>query len=122
MNQSMNNLISKAKVALNHAFGHAKETIYSMTGTSSATVQQIAEFVMSHPDTRVVKKQYIGVPLTFYELDHGLMKYYLETNNGKILHMDVHSNNHTVISYRSYRDYSTLNNPVKFPDLHGTQS
>ncbi|HAQ06314.1 MAG TPA: hypothetical protein DCR24_01785 [Bacillus bacterium] len=122
MNQSMNNLISKAKVALNHAFGQAKETIFSITGTSSATVKQIADFVMNHPDTRVVKKQYIGVPLTFYELEQGQMNYYLETNSAKILQLDVHSNNHTVISYRSYRDQASLNNPVRFPDLHGTQS
>ena len=118
MNQSMNNLISKAKVALNHAFGQAKETIYSMTGTSSATVQQIADFVMNHPDTKVVKKEYIGVSLTFYELEHGLMKYYLEANNVKILQLDVHSNNHTVISYRSYRDHATDRKSTRLNSSH----
>lgn len=122
MNGSINNLITKAKVNLTQAFGHVKETIYSMTGTSTATVQQIADFIMNHPDKKVVKKQFIGVPLAFYELEQGHMKYYLETNNKKILHLDVRSKNHTVISYRSYRDHLTLNTPVKFPDLHSSQS
>jgi hypothetical protein len=122
MNQSLNNLINKAKLTLNQAFGHAKETLYSLTGTSSATVQQIADYIVSHPDTKVVKKQYIGVPLAFYQLKQGDMDYYLEMNSNKVLQLDVHSHNHSVVSYRSYRDQLALDRPLKFPDLPGAQS
>lgn len=122
MNQSINNLINKAKLTLNQAYGHAKETIYSMTGTSSASVQQIADYIIGHPDTKIVKKQYIGVPLSFYELKQGEMEYYLEMNNRKVLQLDVHTHNHSVVSYRSYRDQLSLDRPIKFPDLPGAQS
>ncbi|RSD25376.1 hypothetical protein [Mesobacillus subterraneus] len=119
MNQSFNNLINKAKLTLNYAFGHAKEKIYSVTGTSSASVQQIADYIKAHPDTKVTNKHYLGVTLSFYELEQGEMKYYMETNQVKILQLDVHSHYHSVVSYRSYRDHFSLDTPVKFPDLNG---
>jgi hypothetical protein len=121
MNKSFNNLLNKAKMTFSQAFGHAKETLYSITGTSSATVQQIADFVRNHPDAKAVKKEYLGVTLSFYELTQGDMKYYLETNNAKILQLDVHFHHHTVIAYRSYRDNLSLNTPVKFPDLQSAK-
>ncbi|MCM3665003.1 hypothetical protein M3204_11345 [Mesobacillus subterraneus] len=122
MNQSINNFINKAKMTLNQAYGHAKETIYSVTGTSSASVQQIADFIKNHPDTKVTKNHFLGVTLSFYQLQQGDMKYYLETNNSKILQLDVHSLNQSVVAYRSYRDQLSLDTPVKFPDLHSTKS
>lgn len=121
MNISFNNLFNKAKTTLNQAFGHAKETLYSITGTSSASIQQIADFIRNHPDAKVIKKEYLGVTLSFYELVQGEIKYYLETNNAKILQLDVHSHNHTVVAYRSYRDNSSVNTPVKFPDLQNAK-
>lgn len=122
MNQSINNFINKAKSTLNQAYGQAKETVYSMTGTSSASVQQIAEYIMNHPDVRVVEKHYLGATLFFYELEQGATKYYLETNKTKILQLDALSHNQTLIAYRSYRDHLSLNTPVRFPDLPSTQS
>ncbi|ESU33751.1 hypothetical protein G3A_04575 [Bacillus sp. 17376] len=121
MNISFNNLLNKAKTTLNQAFGHAKETLYSITGSSSASVQQIADFVRNHPDVKVVKKEYLGVTISFFELVQGKMRYYLETNNSKILQLDVHSHNHTVLAYRSYRDQLSVDTPVKFPDLQNAK-
>lgn len=122
MNQSINNFINKAKQTLNQAYGQAKETVYSMTGTSSASVQQIAEYIMNHPDAKMVEKHYLGATLSFYELVQGATRYYLETNKSKILQLDVHSHNQTIVSYRSYRDHLSLNTPVRFPDIPPTQS
>jgi hypothetical protein len=121
MNRSFNNLLNKAKMTLNQAFGHAKETLYSITGTSSASVQQIADYVRSHPDVKITKKNYLGMTLSFYELTQGKMRYYLETNNSKILQLDVHSQNHAVVAYRSYRDQLSVDTPVKFPDLQNAK-
>ncbi|WLR57033.1 hypothetical protein LC048_09255 [Mesobacillus subterraneus] len=121
MNRSFQNLFNKAKMTLNHAFSHAKETLYSITGTSSASVQQIADFVRSHPDVKFVKRDYLGMTLSFYELVQGEMRYYLETNHSKILHLDVHSHNHTVVAYRSYRDQLSIDTPVKFPDMQNAK-
>lgn len=121
LNLSFNNLFNKAKTTLNHAYSHAKETLYSITGTSSASVQQIADFVKNHPDATVVKKEYLGVTLSFYALVQGDMSYYLETKNAKVLQLDVHSHNHTVLAYRSYRDHLSVNTPVKFPNLQNTK-
>ncbi|WP_079509140.1 hypothetical protein [Mesobacillus jeotgali] len=121
MNKSVNNFLEKAKSTLNQAYSHAKETIYSITSTPSASVQQISDYVISHPDSKIVKKHYLGLTLSFYELEQGQMHYYLETNGHKILQLDVHSKDHSVVSYRSYRDQLSLNTPVKFPDLHGSK-
>ncbi|WP_210366573.1 hypothetical protein [Bacillus sp. REN3] len=117
MNQSINHFINKAKMSLNQAFGYAKETFYSITGTSSATIQQIADYVKHHPDTNIVRKEYLGIPLFFYELVQDQLNYSLETKHDKILQLDVQSNGHNVISYRSYRDGMKLDTPVKFPVL-----
>ncbi|MBT2680911.1 hypothetical protein J7E38_18120 [Bacillus sp. ISL-35] len=121
MNNAVNHFLAKARNTLNQAYSHAKETLYSITSTPSASVQQIADYVMNHPDVKVTSKHYLGVTLSFYELEQGQMKYYLETNGPKILQLDVHSNFHSVIAYRSYRDHLSLNTPVKFPDLNQTQ-
>lgn len=118
MNGQLNQFLTKAKVSLNHAFAHAKDTIFSMTGTSSATVQQISDYVIKHPDTKIESKHLVGIDLTFYVLNDGQMSYYLETKGTKILQLDVHSNQHPVITYRSYRDQLSLNTPVRFPELN----
>lgn len=117
----MNRFFEKAKETLNQAYGQAKTAFYSITSTPSASVEQIAQYVMEHPDNKVTRKNYLGVTLSFYELVQGQMKYYLETNGSKILQLDVHSNYHSVIAYRSYKDHLSLNTPVKFPDLKQTQ-
>lgn len=121
MNRSFNNFWDKTKITLNQAFSHAKETIYSITSTPSASVQQIADYIVSHPDSKISKKDYLGVTFIFYELTQEQMRYYLETKNTKILQLDVHSHQHNVISYRSYRDHHSLNTPLKFPNLHNAK-
>ncbi|MCM3121719.1 MULTISPECIES: hypothetical protein [unclassified Mesobacillus] len=121
MNNAVNQFLEKARNTLNQAYSNAKETFYSITSTPSASVQQIADYVMKHPDSKVSMKHYLGITLSFYELAQGQMKYYLETNGSKILQLDVHSNFHSVVAYRSYRDQLSLNTPVKFPNLNPSQ-
>ncbi|CAM4013883.1 hypothetical protein [Mesobacillus thioparans] len=118
MNKTVNHFLEKAKNTLNQAYSNAKETFYSITSTPSASVQEIANYVMNHPDTNVIRKHYLGLTLSFHELTQGPIKYYLETNGHKLLQLDVRSDQHSVITYRSYRDHLSLNTPVRFPNLN----
>lgn len=113
----MDKMKHKAKVTLNQTRARVKERIYSFTGTSSATVKEIADFIKNHPDKKVTKKDLLGFTFTFYEMDLDGVHYYLEMKNTKVLQVDVHTPLEQMVSYRSYRDHYSLNTPIKFPEL-----
>jgi hypothetical protein len=112
---NVNNLVQKAKITLNQANAYVKEKIYEVTGTPSATVSELAEFITGHKDTIVTTKKYLGLTFFFYRLDLMGIRYYLERKNSGILQLDANTMDHTIVSYRSYRDKLTLDTPIKFP-------
>ncbi len=105
----------KAKTILNKIKTNIKETLFDTSDTPSISVQQLADFIQHHPDTKVIKKQMLGISYAFYSLETEGNHYYLETNKSKILQLDGHYHNKKRVSYRSYRDYYQLNTPIKMP-------
>lgn len=120
MNNNFDKIIEKAKTTFSQTTARLKKQIYAYTGTSSASVTQIAKYIHEHPDTRIVRKQFLGLTFSFYELEKDGMYYYLETKNvSYVLQLDVLTSNDRIVTYRSYRDINTLNTQIKFPELKG---
>ena len=117
MNRILNKFLHKAKTTLHSTTALVKERIYAVTGTSSATVLQLADFIQNHPDTKIKKKELLGQLFYFYVLEKNDVRYSLECKNTYILQLDVHAENDQIVSYRSYRDHYQLNTPIKFREL-----
>ncbi|MBY0120440.1 hypothetical protein [Bacillus sp. S/N-304-OC-R1] len=119
MNRIFDKFLHKAKTTLHSTSALVKERIFTLTGTSSTTVVQLADFIRNHPDTQKWRKELLGRAIQFYELKKDGVRYYLECRGSYILQLDVQSENTPVVSYRSYRDHYALNTPIKFPELTG---
>lgn len=115
MKNLVDNMIHKAKVTYNQANAKMKEKFYNMTGTNSASVKEIADFIQHHPDSIVTKREFLGLQFTFYEMVLDGIHYYLEMKHSSILQVDVQASNEQIIAYRSYRDKYSLLTPIKFP-------
>lgn len=119
MNRIFDKFLHKAKTTLQSTTALVKERIYAMTGTSTATVVQLADFIRNHQDTKQWKKELLGKTFYFYELKKDGVRYYLECKGSYILQLDVHTEHNHLVSYRSYRDHYALHTPIKFPELTG---
>jgi hypothetical protein len=117
MNGNLDNIVDKAKSTLNHANSFVKEKVFSMTGASWSTVKELAEYIQQHPDTKTSNKNYLNLHFSLYQLDVEDVRFYLEMRGSHILQLDVRTKDHNVVSYRSYRDQSTLDTPIKLPQM-----
>ncbi|MDZ5471541.1 hypothetical protein SM124_07250 [Bacillus sp. 31A1R] len=116
MNGYLSSFMEKAKMTFQEATAFIKEKLNDLTGTPSATVPQIAEFVINHADTDKTSKSLLGLTYHFYHLKRGDMYYYLEMKDSVILQLDLSINGHSIVSYRSYRDKFNLDQPIVFSE------
>ncbi|WP_053362870.1 hypothetical protein [Bacillus sp. FJAT-27251] len=113
MGKNKNKLKDKAMTAVSKVKANLKETYYQLAHIPSVSVQQLADFIRTHPDTQVSKKELLGIHYSFYKLQAGNENFYLETNGSRILQLDGYANGEAFVSYRSYRDSYDLNTPIK---------
>jgi hypothetical protein len=114
MNGLVRNVTSKVKALLSDAVDYVKEKITGLTGSTSVTVMQLAEYIQNQPETIRTEKELLGTPYSFYHLEKEDVTYYLETKCSRILQLDVNAKDQNIVSYRSYRDQSQIANPIKF--------
>lgn len=114
MNNVFKNLAQKAQTTFEQAVEYVKDKITTIMGTNSVTVQQLANHIRFHPDVKKVNKELLGLTYSIYQLEKEGIHYYLEMKGEHILQIDVHTANHRIVSYRSYRDSAF--NPIKFPN------
>ncbi|WP_223700818.1 hypothetical protein [Sutcliffiella deserti] len=114
--QGINEIWKTAKETYNHRAAQLKAKAFEITGTPTATVSQLAEYILKHPDTKQSSKTLLESTYMFYNLNKEDAQFYLETVDLSILQLDVHSKNHHLVSYRSYRDHYNLETPIKFPE------
>ena len=114
MNKVLKNLAHKAQTTFGQAVEYVKDKITTIMGTHSVTVQQLANHIRFHPEAKKVNKELLGLTYSIYQLEKEGIHYYLEMKGEYILQIDVHTANHRIVSYRSYRDSSF--EPIKFPD------
>ncbi|UAL50150.1 MULTISPECIES: hypothetical protein [Metabacillus] len=114
MDIPISKMINKTKMNLIQAAAYVKQRIDSLTGTQTATIEQLAAYIQYHPDTKKRTKNLLGLSFSFFTLDQGDVHYKLETKGSDILQLDVRTLEHHVVSYRSYRDQNKLNAPIRF--------
>ncbi|WP_409305530.1 hypothetical protein [Peribacillus sp. SCS-155] len=114
MSGLLNNMASKAKTTLDRATVNLKGKLFDLTGTPSTSVQELADFIKGHPETKVITRNLLGLTFSFYSLETEDLSYYLEQKGPHILGLEVKSNQQSIVSYRSYRDTYPLNSPIKF--------
>lgn len=84
------------------------------------TVQEIAEMVKTHDNTKKTSKTLLGMTYHFYQLQLKDLKFYLETKqnrNEEILFFKVYTSDHIVFTYRSFEDGVSLQDQIKAEHL-----
>ncbi|MFY0758582.1 hypothetical protein AB1K32_06835 [Metabacillus dongyingensis] len=114
MDIPISKMINKTKMNLIQAAAYVKQRIDTLTGTQTATIEQLAAYIQYHPDTKKSTKNLLGLSFSFFTLDQGDVHYKLETKGSDILQVDVRTLEHHVVSYRSYRDQNKMNAPIRF--------
>ena len=114
MNKILKNLAHKAQTTFSQAAEYVKDKITTIMGTNSVTVQQLANHIRFHPETKMESKELLGLTFSFYQLEKEGIHYYLEMKGDYILQIDVHTADHRIVSYRSYRDLPY--EPIKYPE------
>lgn len=104
----------KAKATLDQAVEYVKDKMTTMMGTTSVTVEGLAESIRNHPETKMEKKELLRLTFSFYQLEKEGVHYYVEMKGSYILQIDVHTVDDAIVSYRSYRDAATV--PLKIPE------
>ncbi|KAB7705558.1 hypothetical protein F9802_13535 [Bacillus aerolatus] len=112
---NVESMVYSAKKTLGQATAYAKEKIFELTGTPSASVSALAKFIPTHHDTKAEIKTFLGTNFIFYTLETMGVRYYLEMKGSRILQLDANMKDHQIVSYRSYRDQHSLNVPIRFP-------
>ncbi|SDH82341.1 hypothetical protein SAMN05192534_11265 [Alteribacillus persepolensis] len=108
-------VMEKTKMTLQQATMLFKEKVYDITGTTTATIDQLSAYIQRHPDVQISKRTLLGMTFTFYHLQVEGIHFYVEMRDGYLLQMDVYTSEHDIVSYRSYRDQHVKNIPIKFP-------
>ncbi|MGE6378532.1 hypothetical protein [Peribacillus muralis] len=111
----MDGILKNVADTFSHAVDYAKGKISAITGSTSVTIGELSQHIISQPETILIKKNLLGIPFSFYHLQKEGVTYYLEMKNSQILQLDVQAHDHNIVSYRSYRDKSALPPAVKFP-------
>jgi hypothetical protein len=111
----LNPIVDKVKTTFKQAAAQVKERISAVTDTSSTTIQQLADYVRHHSETKRMDRTLLGITYSFYHLEKEGIQYDLETRGSTILQLDVHNiTGQKIVSYRSYRDH--LNTTIKIPE------
>ena len=113
MNKLLKNLANKAQSTIGQAVEYVKDKITTIVDTKSVTLQQLADYISHHSETQQEKKELLGLNFTFYLLEKGGIHYYLEMKGSYILQLDIYTDEHMIVSYRSYRDSYRV--PLKIP-------
>lgn len=111
----MNGILKNIAGTFSHAVDYAKEKITAITGTTSVTIAELSEHIINQPETKRIRKNLLGIPFSFYHLQKEDVTYYLEMKSSQVLQLDVQAHNHPIVSYRSYRDKSSLPTAIRFP-------
>ncbi|CAH0256621.1 hypothetical protein SRABI96_03314 [Peribacillus sp. Bi96] len=111
----MDGILKNLANTFSHAVDYAKEKITAITGSTSVTIVELSEQIINQPETKLVRKNLLGIPFSFYHLQKEDVTYYLEMKSSQILQLDVQAHDHTIVSYRSYRDLSSLPTAIRFP-------
>ncbi|WP_312097671.1 hypothetical protein [Niallia sp.] len=118
MSSYLDTMITKVRNTIAHATDSVRKGFFSLTGEASVSVNQLAEFIKEHKETKTECKYLLGNYYYFSHLQENGVRYYLETNGHYILQLDANTKDQVLIAYRSYKDKLSLDTPIKFPKMN----
>ena len=118
VNQLIRDITTKAKDTLSTTSQIVKEKINTVLNRPMSTIDELAEYISTHPDTSFDVKEFLGFQYHFYHLKIDDTTFYLETkgNHGDyILDLTVSSPEGTLFEYHSFEKKYGVEDKVPIP-------
>lgn len=118
VNQFIRDITTKAKDTFSSTSQIVKEKINTVLQRPMATIDDLAHFISTHPDTSFDTKEFLGFQYHFYHLSLADTTFYLETkgNHGDyILDVSVSSPEGKLFEYHSFEKKYDVDNKVPIP-------
>lgn len=118
VNQIIRDITTKAKDTLTTTSQMVKEKINTVLNRPMSTIDQLAEYISTHPDTSFDVKEFLGFQYHFYHLKIADTTFYLETKGDHgdyILELTVSSSEGTLFEYHSFEKKYGADDKVPIP-------
>ncbi|MEH7222709.1 hypothetical protein V7112_02750 [Bacillus sp. JJ1566] len=118
VNQFIRDITTKAKETFSNTSQIVKEKINTVLHRPMATIDDLAHYISTHPDTSFDKKEFLGFQYHFYHLKLADTTFYLETKGKQsdyILDLSVASNEGKLFEYHSFEKKYGVDEKVPIP-------
>ncbi|THE10864.1 hypothetical protein E1I69_17135 [Bacillus timonensis] len=116
--QFIRDITTKAKDTLSNTSQMVKEKINTVLQKPMATIDDLAQYISTHPDTSFDTKEFLGFQYHFYHLKVSDIIFYLETKGDHgdyILDLSVCSPEGTLFEYHSFEKKYGADEKVPIP-------
>ncbi|MEH7238361.1 hypothetical protein [Bacillus sp. JJ1562] len=118
VNQFIRDITTKAKDTFSNTSQIVKEKINTVLHRPMATIDDLAKYISTHPDTSFDTKEFLGFQYHFYHLRFADTTFYLETKGDHgdyILDLSVASPEGTIFEYHSFEKRYGVHDKVTIP-------
>lgn len=118
VNQFIRDLTTKAKETFSTTSQIVKEKINTVLHKPMATIDDLAQYISTHPNTSFDTKEFLGFQYHFYHLKIDDNTFYLETkgNHGDyILDLSVSSPEGILFEYHSFEKKYDVDDKIPIP-------
>ncbi|MFC4322124.1 hypothetical protein [Litchfieldia salsa] len=119
MNQLLQSILEKTRESVEQTTHLIVERIETLLHEPTFSVEELASFVASHPNTSFSQKFLLGIHYYFYELKLNNMVFYLETkgtNGSYILELLITNETKTLFQFYSYENKLKPTKPLKLSE------
>ncbi|MEH7385345.1 hypothetical protein V7147_08055 [Bacillus sp. JJ1521] len=118
VNQFIRDITTKAKDTISTTTQIVKEKINTVLQRPMATIDDLAQYISTHPDTSFDTKEFLGFQYHFYHLKLTDTTFYLETkgrHGDYILDLSVTSPEGILFEYHSFEKKYGVDDKVAIP-------
>jgi len=118
VNQFIRDITTKAKDTFSTTSQNVKEKINTVLQKPMATIDDLAQYISSHPDTSFDTKEFLGFQYHFYHLKVEDTTFYLETKGDHgdyILDLSVSSPEGVLFEYHSFEKKHKIDDKIPIP-------
>ncbi|MFS0862484.1 hypothetical protein [Fredinandcohnia sp. 179-A 10B2 NHS] len=121
VNQFLRNITNMAKTTINHTSNAVKAKLDSVLHKPSMTltIDELAQYIATHPDTVFDTKVFLGFQYNFYHLKVDDKVFYLETKGDKgdyILELSVKTPTDILFDYHSCDHKADSEEKIRIPE------
>ncbi|WP_449539276.1 hypothetical protein [Ferdinandcohnia sp. Marseille-Q9671] len=118
VNQIIRDITTKAKATLSTTSQLVKDKLNTVLNKPTVTIDDLAQYISTHPDTVFDTKEFLGFQYHFYHLKVADNAFYLETKGDHgdyILDLSVSSPEGTLFEYHSFEKKYDVDEKVPVP-------